>query len=155
MIKSPYCAVDKKLAFVAYSRAFAVVAGCGSASLCLPMRAASALSGRWLLARCWVMQQWVQWWYLRCANSVQRHIRLSRPGANCRSPHSFAQRARRSRQGSLIAPAASWEFAMPCNHLLDMMWTMTNVTGDATVSVAVERMAGEIDVEEYRSADDI
>ena len=44
---------------------------------------------------------------------------------------------------------------MPCNHLLDMMWTMTNVTGDATVSVAVERMAGEIDVEEYRSADDI
>lgn len=35
------------------------------------------------------------------------------------------------------------------------MWTMTNVTGDATVSVAVERMAGEIDVEEYRSTDDI
>jgi Na+/H+-dicarboxylate symporter len=41
------------------------------------------------------------------------------------------------------------------NHIMDMMRTMTNVTGDATVAVAVGRMAGEIDVEEYVSDDDI
>lgn len=41
------------------------------------------------------------------------------------------------------------------NHIMDMMRTMTNVTGDATVAVAVARMANEIDVEEYISDDDI
>jgi len=41
------------------------------------------------------------------------------------------------------------------NHIMDMMRTMNNVTGDATVAVAVARMAGEIDVEEYISDDDI
>ncbi|MFZ1742311.1 MAG: dicarboxylate/amino acid:cation symporter [Pontixanthobacter sp.] len=41
------------------------------------------------------------------------------------------------------------------NHIMDMMRTATNVTGDATVAVAVARMANEIDVEEYISADDI
>ena len=36
-----------------------------------------------------------------------------------------------------------------------MARTMTNVSGDAVVAVAVGRMSGEIDVEEYVSADDI
>ena len=41
------------------------------------------------------------------------------------------------------------------NHIMDMMRTMTNVTGDATVTVATAHMVGEIDVEEYVSADDV
>lgn len=41
------------------------------------------------------------------------------------------------------------------NHIMDMMRTMTNVTGDATVTVATAHMMGEIDVEEYVSADDV
>ena len=46
-------------------------------------------------------------------------------------------------------------FVAGINHIMDMMRTMTNVTGDATIAVAVGRMAGEIDVEEYISADDV
>ena len=56
---------------------------------------------------------------------------------------------------SIGVPLETIAFVAGINHLLDMMRTMTNVTGDATVAVAVGRMAGEIDVEEYRSADDI
>lgn len=41
------------------------------------------------------------------------------------------------------------------NHIMDMMRTMTNVTGDATVTVATAHMMGEIDIEEYVSADDV
>jgi Na+/H+-dicarboxylate symporter len=41
------------------------------------------------------------------------------------------------------------------NHIMDMMRTMTNVTGDATVTVATAHMMGEIDVEEYVSDDDV
>ena len=52
-------------------------------------------------------------------------------------------------------PLETIAFVAGINHLLDMMRTMTNVTGDAVVSVAVGRMAGEIDVEEYVSADDV
>lgn len=52
-------------------------------------------------------------------------------------------------------PLETIAFVAGINHLLDMMRTMTNVTGDAVVAVSVGRMAGEIDVEEYVSADDV
>ena len=52
-------------------------------------------------------------------------------------------------------PLETIAFVAGINHLLDMMRTMTNVTGDAVVAVSVGRMAGEIDVEEYISADDV
>nr|WP_298929452.1 dicarboxylate/amino acid:cation symporter [uncultured Erythrobacter sp.] len=52
-------------------------------------------------------------------------------------------------------PLETIAFVAGINHIMDMMRTMTNVTGDATVAVAVGRMAGEIDVEGYESADDI
>ncbi len=52
-------------------------------------------------------------------------------------------------------PLETIAFVAGINHIMDMMRTMTNVTGDATIAVAVGRMAGEIDVEEYESADDI
>lgn len=52
-------------------------------------------------------------------------------------------------------PLETIAFVAGINHIMDMMRTMTNVTGDATVAVAVGRMAGEIDVEEYISADDV
>jgi Na+/H+-dicarboxylate symporter len=41
------------------------------------------------------------------------------------------------------------------DRIMDMMRTMTNISGDATVAVAVGHMLDEIDVEEYESADDI
>ena len=56
---------------------------------------------------------------------------------------------------SIGVPLETIAFVAGINHLLDMARTMTNVTGDATVAVAVGRMAGEIDVEEYISADDV
>ncbi|MGV2497414.1 dicarboxylate/amino acid:cation symporter [Pelagerythrobacter aerophilus] len=56
---------------------------------------------------------------------------------------------------SIGVPLETIAFVAGINHLLDMMRTMTNVTGDATVAVAVGRMANEIDVEEFRSADDV
>lgn len=56
---------------------------------------------------------------------------------------------------SIGVPLETIAFVAGINHLLDMMRTMTNVTGDATVAVAVARMAGEIDVAEYRSDDDV
>ncbi len=52
-------------------------------------------------------------------------------------------------------PLETIAFVAGINHIMDMMRTMTNVTGDATIAVAVGRMAGEIDVEEYVSADDV
>jgi len=52
-------------------------------------------------------------------------------------------------------PLETIAFVAGINHLLDMMRTMTNVTGDAVVAVSVGRLAGEIDVEEYVSADDV
>ncbi|MCJ2188996.1 dicarboxylate/amino acid:cation symporter [Novosphingobium beihaiensis] len=56
---------------------------------------------------------------------------------------------------SIGVPLETIAFVAGINHLLDMARTMTNVTGDATVAVAVGRMAGEIDVAEYVSADDV
>ncbi|MEO9468693.1 dicarboxylate/amino acid:cation symporter [Parasphingorhabdus sp.] len=56
---------------------------------------------------------------------------------------------------SIGVPLETIAFVAGINHIMDMMRTMTNVTGDATVAVAVGRMADEIDVEEYISADDV
>ncbi|WOE75896.1 dicarboxylate/amino acid:cation symporter [Alterisphingorhabdus coralli] len=56
---------------------------------------------------------------------------------------------------SIGVPLETIAFVAGINHIMDMMRTMTNVTGDATVAVAVGRMAGEIDIEEYESDDDI
>ena len=56
---------------------------------------------------------------------------------------------------SIGVPLETVALVAGINHIMDMMRTMNNVTGDATVAVAVARMAGEIDVEEYVSADDI
>ncbi len=56
---------------------------------------------------------------------------------------------------SIGVPLETIAFVAGINHIMDMMRTMTNVTGDATVAVAVARMAGEIDIEEYISADDV
>jgi Na+/H+-dicarboxylate symporter len=56
---------------------------------------------------------------------------------------------------SIGVPLETIAFVAGINHLLDMMRTMTNVTGDAVVAVSVGRLAGEIDVEEYVSADDV
>jgi len=56
---------------------------------------------------------------------------------------------------SIGVPLDTIAFVAGINHLLDMMRTMTNVTGDAVVAVSVGRLAGEIDVEEYISADDV
>ncbi|MXO90837.1 dicarboxylate/amino acid:cation symporter [Pontixanthobacter aquaemixtae] len=57
--------------------------------------------------------------------------------------------------GTIGVPLETIAFVAGINHIMDMMRTMNNVTGDATVAVAVGRMAGEIDVEEYVSDDDI
>ncbi len=56
---------------------------------------------------------------------------------------------------SVGIPLETIAFVAGINHIMDMMRTMTNVTGDATVAVAVGRMVDEIDVEEYISADDV
>tara|TARA_A100001391_G_scaffold62292_4_gene38793 strand:- start:375 stop:1613 length:1239 start_codon:yes stop_codon:yes gene_type:complete len=56
---------------------------------------------------------------------------------------------------SIGVPLETIAFVAGINHILDMARTMTNVSGDAVVAVAVGRMSGEIDVEEYVSADDI
>lgn len=56
---------------------------------------------------------------------------------------------------SIGVPLETIAFVAGINHLLDMMRTMTNVTGDATVAVAVGHMAGELDEAEFRSSDDI
>lgn len=56
---------------------------------------------------------------------------------------------------SIGVPLETIAFVAGINHILDMARTMTNVTGDAVVAVAVGRMAGEIDVAEYVSADDV
>jgi len=56
---------------------------------------------------------------------------------------------------SIGVPLETIAFVAGINHIMDIMRTTTNVTGDATITVAVGRMIGEIDVEEYVSADDV
>lgn len=56
---------------------------------------------------------------------------------------------------SIGVPLETIAFVAGINHLLDMMRTTTNITGDAVVAVTVARMAGDLDVAEYASADDV
>ena len=56
---------------------------------------------------------------------------------------------------SIGVPLETIAFVAGINHLLDMARTMTNVSGDAAVAVTVGRLSGEINVEEYISADDV
>ena len=56
-----------------------------------------------------------------------------------------------------LPPAAAREgrpvyaVLFPFDRLLDMMRTVTNVTGDAAVSVAVAKWEGELDEETFRA----
>ncbi len=52
-------------------------------------------------------------------------------------------------------PLETIAFVAGIDRIMDMMRTTTNITSDATVTVAVGRMMNEIDVEEYASADDV
>jgi Na+/H+-dicarboxylate symporter len=52
-------------------------------------------------------------------------------------------------------PLETIAFVAGIDRIMDMMRTATNVTGDLAVTTAVGRMTGEINVEEYVSADDI
>ena len=52
-------------------------------------------------------------------------------------------------------PLETIAFVAGVDRIMDMMRTATNVTGDATVTVATASMLGEIDKEELASADDV
>ena len=56
---------------------------------------------------------------------------------------------------SVGVPLETIAFVAGIDRIMDMMRTTTNVTGDATVAVAVARMTGELNVEEFVSADDV
>jgi Na+/H+-dicarboxylate symporter len=57
--------------------------------------------------------------------------------------------------GAVGVPLETIAFVAGIDRIMDMMRTATNVTGDATVTVAVATMTGEIDVAEMISADDV
>ncbi len=46
-------------------------------------------------------------------------------------------------------------FIFPFDRILDMMRTLTNVTGDAAVATAVAKWEGELDEDEFRAADNL
>ncbi|MBL4792564.1 MAG: cation:dicarboxylase symporter family transporter, partial [Citromicrobium sp.] len=52
-------------------------------------------------------------------------------------------------------PLETIAFVAGVDRIMDMMRTATNVTGDATVTVATATMLGEIDKAELASADDV
>ncbi|MGF1550433.1 MAG: dicarboxylate/amino acid:cation symporter [Sphingomonadaceae bacterium] len=52
-------------------------------------------------------------------------------------------------------PLETIAFVAGVDRIMDMMRTMTNVTGDCAVTTAVARMTGELDEAELRSADDV
>lgn len=52
-------------------------------------------------------------------------------------------------------PLETIAFVAGVDRIMDMMRTTTNITGDGAVAVAVARMTGDLDVEEFESADDI
>jgi Na+/H+-dicarboxylate symporter len=56
---------------------------------------------------------------------------------------------------SVGVPLETIAFVAGVDRIMDMMRTATNITGDGAVSVAVARMTGDIDVEEFESADDV
>lgn len=57
--------------------------------------------------------------------------------------------------GTIGVPLETIALVAGVNHVMDMMRTCTNVTGDAAVAVTVAAMTGELNVEELESADDI
>lgn len=56
---------------------------------------------------------------------------------------------------SVGVPLETIAFVAGIDRIMDMMRTTTNVTGDATVAVAVAKLTGELDVAELVSADDV
>jgi Na+/H+-dicarboxylate symporter len=52
-------------------------------------------------------------------------------------------------------PLETIAFVAGVDRIMDMMRTTTNITGDAAVAVAVARMTGDLNVEEFESADDV
>jgi Na+/H+-dicarboxylate symporter len=56
---------------------------------------------------------------------------------------------------SVGVPLETIAFVAGVDRIMDMMRTTTNITGDGAVAVAVARMTGDIDVEEFVSADDV
>lgn len=56
---------------------------------------------------------------------------------------------------SVGVPLETIAFVAGIDRIMDMMRTMTNVTGDATTSVAVAKLTGELDRTELVSADDV
>ena len=57
--------------------------------------------------------------------------------------------------GAVGVPLETIAFVAGVDRIMDMMRTATNVTGDASVTVAVASMTGEIDRAEMASADDV
>lgn len=57
--------------------------------------------------------------------------------------------------GAAGIPLETIAFVAGVNHIMDMMRTATNVTGDSTVAVTVAKLAGEIDIVEYESDIDV
>ena len=56
---------------------------------------------------------------------------------------------------SVGVPLETIAFVAGINHIMDMMRTATNVTGDSAITVTTAKLSGEIDVAEYKSADDV
>ena len=56
---------------------------------------------------------------------------------------------------SVGVPLETIAFVAGIDRIMDMMRTTTNVTGDSTCAVAVARLTGELNVEEFVSSDDI
>jgi Na+/H+-dicarboxylate symporter len=52
-------------------------------------------------------------------------------------------------------PLETIAFVAGVDRIMDMMRTTTNITGDAAVAVAVARMTGDLNVEEFESDDDV
>ncbi|MBR0551560.1 dicarboxylate/amino acid:cation symporter [Stakelama marina] len=57
--------------------------------------------------------------------------------------------------GVVGVPLQTIAFVAGIDRIMDMMRTATNVTGDLTVTTTVAKMVGEIDVAEYKSAEDV
>ena len=56
---------------------------------------------------------------------------------------------------SVGVPLETIAFVAGINHIMDMMRTATNVTGDSAITVTTARLSNEIDVEEYESDIDV
>ena len=56
---------------------------------------------------------------------------------------------------SVGVPLETIAFVAGINHIMDMMRTATNVTGDSAITVTTAKLSGEIDVAEFESDDDV